>query len=57
MTWNLHGNGSREMQYYAGGQAKLHEVQALAKIVESGSIPAIHCVERLRRMGLVQWRS
>ncbi|ASY73745.1 Mobile element protein (plasmid) [Sinorhizobium fredii CCBAU 83666] len=40
-----------------GGRAKLNDAQrqALAKIVESGPIPAIHGVVRWRRKDLVQW--
>ncbi|MDL2410350.1 helix-turn-helix domain-containing protein [Rhizobium calliandrae] len=40
-----------------GNQGKLSDVhrQALAKIVESGPIPAVHGVVRWRRKDLVQW--
>ncbi|AAB91817.1 putative transposase number 1 of insertion sequence NGRIS-2a (plasmid) [Sinorhizobium fredii NGR234] len=40
-----------------GGRAKLNAAQrqALAKVVESGPIPAIHGVVRWRRKDLVQW--
>ncbi len=40
-----------------GGRAKLNDAQrqALAKIVESGPIPAVHGVVRWRRKDLVQW--
>lgn len=40
-----------------GNRAKLNDAQrqALAKIVESGPIPAIHGVVRWRRKDLVQW--
>lgn len=40
-----------------GGRAKRNEAQrqALAKIVESGPIPAVHGVVRWRRRDLVQW--
>ncbi|OCP15296.1 hypothetical protein BC361_32935 [Ensifer sp. LC54] len=40
-----------------GGRAKLNDTQrqALAKIVESGPIPAVHGVVRWRRKDLVQW--
>lgn len=40
-----------------GSRAKLNDAQrqALAKIVESGPIPAVHGVVRWRRKDLVQW--
>ncbi len=40
-----------------GGRAKLNDAQrqALAKMLESGPIPAIHGVVRCRRKDLVQW--
>ncbi len=40
-----------------GSPSKLNEAQrlALAKIVESGPIPAVHGVVRWRRKDLVQW--
>lgn len=40
-----------------GGRAKLNDAQrqALAKIVESGPIPAVHGVVRWRRKDLAQW--
>jgi len=40
-----------------GNQGKLSDVhrQALAKIVESGPVPAVHGVVRWRRKDLVQW--
>ena len=42
-----------------GQQPKLHDAkrQALAAIVESGPIPAVHGVVRWRLIGLAQWLS
>ncbi|CCF00771.1 conserved hypothetical protein (plasmid) [Sinorhizobium fredii HH103] len=57
VTFNARGPDGLVNGKAPGGRAKLNVAQrhALAKIVESGPIPAIHGVVRWRRKDLVRW--
>lgn len=57
LRFNAHGPAGLINTKAPGGRAKLNNAQrqALAKIVESGPIPAVHGVVRWRRKDLVQW--
>lgn len=57
MRFNARGPSGLINGKAPGNQGKLSDVhrQALAKVVESGPIPAVHGVVRWRRKDLVQW--
>ncbi|HSH79444.1 MAG TPA: helix-turn-helix domain-containing protein, partial [Herpetosiphonaceae bacterium] len=57
LRFNEHGPAGLINRKAPGNRPKLNEEQrrALAKIVESGPIPAIHGVVRWRRKDLVRW--